>query len=247
MRFEGKTAIVTGAGSGIGRATALRLASEGASVLAVDIDAGRVEGAAAGNERITPYGCDVSDHANVVALEDEARTRFGGLDVLCNNAGIPGQAGRTHEHTPEQLEHVLAVNLRGAFYMLQAGLRLMLKSGGGAIVSTSSIAAVRGIRMAAPYVASKGALSAVTRTAALEYAADGIRVNAVAPGTVVTGIRASQTEEQLAERARTIPVGFVAQPDDIASVIAFLASDDARFITGQTYLADGGSSVDTSV
>ncbi|MBS9376459.1 SDR family NAD(P)-dependent oxidoreductase [Rhodococcus sp. B50] len=239
-RLMGKTAIVTGAGSGIGRAIALRFAAEGATVLASDVTEG-VEAIARESELIFPFRCDVSSDSDVAALEAEAQSRFGGLDILVNNAGIGGASDTPlHEYPIEVFDKVHSVNLRGAFLVLQAGLRLMLASGGGSVVNTASTGGFRATPGSSGYIISKGGMVMMTRQAGYEYAARGIRVNAIAPGTIRTPILDSAPDEVVARLESRSPEGRLGTADEVANLALFLASDEATHIIGQCYVIDGG-------
>lgn len=239
-RLAGKSAIVTGAGSGIGRAIALRFATEGAEVLAADISDSVRETAAQSNS-ITPILCDVSDQEHVQRLEEEARKRFGGLDVLANNAGIGGLSGvPLHEYPIEAFDRAHAVNVRGAFMVLQSGIHLMLDSGGGTVVNTASTAGFRATPGSSGYVIAKGGVVMMTRQAGYEYADKGIRVNAVAPGTIQTPILDGISDELMEELQSRSPEKRLGRPEEVASLALFLASDESSHIIGQCYLIDGG-------
>jgi meso-butanediol dehydrogenase/(S,S)-butanediol dehydrogenase/diacetyl reductase len=242
-RLRDKATIVTGAGSGLGRALTLRFAAEGARVLAADVSGAEEQVAAEAQGEVVPIHCDVTSEDEVVALLDRCRERFGRLDVLCNNAGIFQPQLRLHECGLDVFDRVLDVNVRGAFLVLKHSLAAMVEQGGrGAIVNTASISAFHPNRGSGAYAASKAALMMLTRVAALEYAGDGIRVNAVCPGTFTTAMSASLTPEHRAFLVSQVPMGRVADPDEIAAVALFLASDEASYVTGQGYLADGGRS-----
>ncbi|MEU0515238.1 MULTISPECIES: SDR family NAD(P)-dependent oxidoreductase [Amycolatopsis] len=231
--FEGRIGVVTGAASGLGAAVARRLHDQGATVVAADRS--EIPGA-----DWVPARCDVSDEGDVRQLFELCRERFGRVDVLFNNAGISGApARRVHEYEAAEWDRVLAVNLRGAFLVLRAALPLML-AGGGAVVNTASVGAVRARPGFAAYTASKAAVSMLTRQAALEYAGDGIRVNAVAPGLIDTPLAGDLTPEMRAETAARTPLGRLGTPEEVADLVTFLLSGAASYITGQTYLIDGG-------
>lgn len=186
---------------------------------------------------------DVSDEAQVGALEEWIRAEYGGLDLLANNAGIGGDIAELHAYPIEAFDKVMSVNARGAFLVLQAGLRLMLDSGGGAVVNTASIGGFRATPMSAAYITSKGASVMMTRVAALEYARRGVRVNAVAPGITHTAILDGASTEQLDMLRAQVPQGRLGRPEEIANVTAFLLDDtQASHVTGQIWLVDGGRS-----
>jgi meso-butanediol dehydrogenase / (S,S)-butanediol dehydrogenase / diacetyl reductase len=244
MRFSDKTAIVTGAASGIGRATALRLVREGAQVACLDVDSAQLAKTLEliGSDAAFAVGCDVSQESAVSGAVEQAVTRLGKLDVLCNVAGIL-RADRTHELSLEHWNRVLSVNLTGTFLMCRAALPHLLKTR-GAIVNMSSAAALGGHPWMAAYSASKGGILSMTRSLALEYVKQGLRVNAVCPGGVKTPIHQSlklpaDADFDLLKRA--IPfIGF-AEPDEIAAVVVFLGSQDASHLNGIDIRVDGGT------
>jgi meso-butanediol dehydrogenase/(S,S)-butanediol dehydrogenase/diacetyl reductase len=243
--FEGKVAVITGAASGIGAATARRLAGGGAKLLLSDLEesAGQElvaelssQGVAAGFRRT-----DVADAAAVDALMQTAVDRLGRLDILVNNAGI-GAYGKTPDLELSAWRAVIEVDLNGVFYGCRAAIPHMRRSGGGAIVNTASISGFFGDYGLCAYNAAKGGVILYTRTAAIDHAGENIRVNAVCPGPVDTPMLAPVLAVPGAqeEYAKLIPMGRVGQPDEIAAAIEFLASDDASYITGTTITVDGG-------
>jgi NAD(P)-dependent dehydrogenase (short-subunit alcohol dehydrogenase family) len=254
-RLAGRVALVTGAGTGIGRAIAVRLAREGAAVAVADIDgeaAGRTVAALrAGGAEAEAFRADVADPASVEDLAAAVLGRFERIDVLVNNAGINGSQP-LFEVTAEEWDRVLNVNARGTFLLLQAVARTMRERGGGRIVNLASIAA-KGFRRTGsiPYAASKAAVVVITRLAAEQLARDGITVNAICPGPtrsdVYAGIASARAEAEgvtLEEAYRAldahVPLGRSNEPEDVAAAAAFLASDDARNVTGQSLNVDGG-------
>lgn len=239
-RISGKIAVVTGAAAGIGRAVAQRFASEGAHVIATDVQALEgLEGIGAGASLETRR-CDVSDPGDVEALFEYVKTRHGRLDVLVNNAGIGPQAPvMTHLVSLEDWDRVIGVNQRGAFLMLKYALPLMMASGGGSVINTASVGAFSATRNAIAYLASKGALLMMTRAAALEYREQRIRVNAICPGMTRTSIFEGLSEERMAAlEART--AARMIEPEEVASLALFLASDESSGITGTAQVIDDG-------
>lgn len=245
MRLAGRVALVTGAGSGIGEATARRFAREGAIVVVNDIDIELARPIATelqkAGTRALAVAADVTSRADVEAMVNHVVAEFGRLDVLVNNAGINRDA-MSHKMTEEQWDQVLAVNLKGTFLCAQAALTRMREHGWGRLINTSSIGSLGNIGQA-NYAASKAGVIGLTRTLALEYAKFGITVNCVAPGPVMTrmlaGVPAAIREKIVAK----VPAGRIARPEEIAGIHAFLASEDAAFITGQVPFVDGGMSV----
>lgn len=238
-RFEGRTALVTGAASGIGAAITSQLLEEGARVFAADL---ALEGIPAG---ATPVRVDVADEASVAAFVTAAIEDTGRLDVLCNNAGI-GSTTDPETCTLEEWERVFAVNVRGVFLGTRAALPQMRAQGSGAIVNTASVAGLVGLRDRAAYCASKGAVIAFTRQVALQYAGTGIRCNCVCPGTVdspwVGRLLDAADDPAAARRALTArqPIGRLGTPEEIARAVVYLASEDAGFVTGSALVIDGG-------
>jgi NAD(P)-dependent dehydrogenase (short-subunit alcohol dehydrogenase family) len=240
-RLEGKYALVTGASTGIGRAVALRFAREGARVLGVARGASVETLTAESDGRIETLCCDVSDLEQVARLGNHCRERFGRLDVLCNNAGVGGRTSvRIHELEVDDWDRVLGTNLRGAFLVMKYMLPLMLESGGGSIVNMASIGSFRATPGSSAYITSKGGLLMLTRTAALEYVNDGIRVNAVCPGVTRTEILARAPDEFQQMLTSRVPMGRMGTPEEVAALTLFLASDEASYITGAAYVIDGG-------
>lgn len=241
-RIENKIVLVTGAGSGIGRAIALRFAAEGAHIIAVDFNGSEDAVAAEMPGKITPYRCDVSKPEQIEKLYVFVQEKFPRLDILCNNAGIGVNSQRIHEASLEDFDRVMNVNVRGFFLMLKHALGMMLKQGGGAVVNTASIGGFRASTGSVAYISSKGAQVMMTRTAALDYATDNIRVNAVCPGVVNTPMVANAPDDVKAMIFSRTPQGRPCEPEEVASLALFLASDEASHITGQCYVIDGGRS-----
>jgi NAD(P)-dependent dehydrogenase (short-subunit alcohol dehydrogenase family) len=245
-RLSEKRVIVTGAGSGIGRAIALRLAAEGARVVVSDVDEGaaiKVASEAEGEHLVRKT--DVTDSGEVEALVGAAVEEWGGLDVMVNNAGI-GVAGTTTNTSEEDYERVMDVCLKGTFLGMKHAIPAIRDSGGGSVVNLSSVAALVGIGDRAVYSAAKGAILALTRAAAIDHVEEGVRVNCIAPGTVDTPwvgrITAGYDDPEEARRnmqARQ-PHGRFVAPEEIAAMAAYLASDEAASVIGACMIVDGG-------
>jgi NAD(P)-dependent dehydrogenase (short-subunit alcohol dehydrogenase family) len=254
LDLSGRVALVTGAASGIGRAAAGLFADHGASVVCADISPG-VEDVAAGirdrGRNATSVITDVSLAADVASAVDVAEGRYGGLDVLFNNAGlwlvspdgyVPGRTdGPSPLLTEEVWQRTIDVNLKGVYLGCRFGIPAMRRRGGGAIVNVASIAAFRvGSGASDAYTAAKGGVVAITRTLAVEHAADGIRVNCVVPGPIRTAIVEGWPEENRSAVSALIPLGRWGEPEEVAWMALFLVSDAASFCTGQCYAVDGG-------
>ena len=245
MRLAGKRAIITGAGRGIGKATAVKLLREGASVLAVDIVPERIERAVSELKSLGPiesFTADVSKKSDCEAAVKACVDRFGGLDVLINNAGV-AHFQPFLETTEEAWDHTMDVDLKGVFLMGQAAARQMVNQGkGGAIVNMASTNGLMGERELAAYNAAKAGVLLLTKTMAIELAQYNIRVNAVCPGFILTelALEGGATPEFVQEYTKKIPLGRYGRPEEVADLFAYLASDEASFITGEGVVIDGG-------
>ena len=239
--LAGRTAVVTGGGSGIGAATSRRFVEEGAQVAVLDIDGDRAEKVARPLNAL-PYVVDVTDYDALAAAVADARAKLGSISILYNNAG-GSNLRPLHEYPIDEWQQIVTLNLSAVFYGMKAVAPIMLEGGAGAIVSTASISGTRPAAGEAPYAAGKAAVAALTASAALEYAPT-IRVNAVSPGMIHTAMTELLLTEQSLHAAPAMaaktPLDRVGTPDDIADVVTFLASDMARFITGQNIVIDGG-------
>lgn len=243
--FTGKTALVTGAASGIGRAIAQELGASGATVVVSDLDDDAcrtvVDTITTAGGTAWPCAADVADEDAMKALVDFARTRGGGLDMAVNNAGIGGPDLPTGAYPSDAWRRVIDVNLNGVFHGMRWQIAAMLQTRGGSIVNMSSILGAVGFARAAPYVAAKHALLGLTRTAAIEYAAQGVRVNAVGPAFIDTPLlTANLAPDVLAALAARHPIGRIGTPEEVSALVCFLLSRRASFITGSYHLVDGG-------
>lgn len=242
MRLANKTAIVTGASQGIGLACAQRLVREGARVMLVDIRPEGAEAATALGDAACFHLADVSLKADVDAMIAATLAAFGRIDILVNNAGVT-HAADFLDLTEEDFDRVLRINLKSMFLCSQAAARDMVTRRSGCIINMSSVNAELTIPNQVPYVVSKGSVNQLTRVSAISLAQHGIRVNAIGPGTILTEL-AKKAVLGSPEARHTIlsrtPIGRCGEPEEVASIAAFLASDDASYVTGQTLYADGG-------
>jgi len=254
MELSGQVAIVTGAGRGIGRATALELAQMGADIVVAELDREGAERTAAEvkglGRRVSVVRTDVTSRDDLTTMADRARAEFGRIDVLVNNAGIY-RAAAPLEVTEEHWDAIMNVNAKAVFFATQAVLPTMIAQKRGAIVSLASMAGKIGNRNNLPYNASKAAVISMTKSLALAHAADGIRVNCVCPGFVETDMWTYVSREQgklmgltpeefTRQRASQVPLGRMERPEDVASVIGFLVSSKSGYMTGQALSVDGG-------
>jgi len=242
-RLQNKVSLITGAAQGIGLATARRFAQEGAIVIVCDIKASAVEDATrqcqALGAQAAGFVLDVTDRARVDEVVKEVLERFGRIDVLVNNAGIT-QDARLQKMTIQQFDRVIDVNLRGVFHCSQAVADAMVRQGSGVILNASSVVGVYGNFGQTNYAASKFGVIGFTKTWSRELGPKGIRVNAVAPGFVATPILGTIPEKVIAELEHRVPLGRLGKPEEIASVYAFLASDDASYVNGAVLEVSGG-------
>jgi NAD(P)-dependent dehydrogenase (short-subunit alcohol dehydrogenase family) len=249
--YTGKVVFVTGAANGIGRATALAFAREGASVVAADVSEQRNQETARLIEelggRVLAVTCDVTRKEDVSSALDQTIKAFGRLDFAFNNAGIePRKPAPIAEYEEEEWNRIIDTDLRGVFLCMKHEIPLILKQGGGAIVNTSSGAGIIGIKNSSAYTAAKHGVIGLTRSAALDYAAQNIRVNGVAPGYIATPMMDRFTGGTAKGRETVIseePVGRMGTPEEIAAAVLYLCSDGAGFVIGHTLVVDGGQTV----
>lgn len=246
-RFTNKVAFVTGAASGIGRAAALAFAAEGARVAILDRseDALKTVEASVKNAggEVLAIACDVSSPDQVEAAVRQIVDRFGRLDIAFNNAGVENKAAPVHEIDLAEWDRILNINLRGTFLCMKHELAQMVKQGGGVVVNTSSGAGIRGVAGGASYAASKHAIIGLTRSAALDYARQNIRVNAVLPGNIETPMMDRFTGGDIQKAIDLEPVGRLGKPEEIAEAVLWMASDLGGFVTGAATVIDGGWSL----
>lgn len=244
MKLKDKVAVITGGGSGLGRAIAVRFASEGARIVVAELNEAKGEETVRliqdkGGEAFCVV-TDVSRSSEVSTLFKTLDERGWSVDILVNNAGQGGNLAPVHETSDEDWDSILAVHLNGTFYCTREAARRMLPRGGGVIINMGSVAGLKGLPGAAAYTAAKGAIISMTKGVAQEYAAHGIRVNCIAPGWVETPILEHIPDAMRPMMVGLTPLGRIGQPDEIAGVALFLASDDSTFVIGQTISPNGG-------
>lgn len=248
-KFDNKTVLITGAGSGIGRYTALGFAKNGANVMVSDVS---IDGGEETLRRISEFNgtadfieCDVSSSDQVKSLIQGTIKRFGGLDFAINNAGVSMRPSTTAELDEEEWDRVIAINLKSVYLCMKYEIPHMQQAGGGAIVNVSSLAGFRGKAGTLAYTASKHGVVGMTKTAAIEYAKEGIRINAICPGLTESGMTAGlQQHSNLAEQLISlIPMGHMGKSQDIADAAVWLCDDTSSFVTGHALVVDGGQTI----
>jgi len=251
MRLKNKVVVITGGGSGVGRTASLLFAQQGASVVVADYVADAGEETASMVRKCggaaTFISCDISNVEQVQNLIAGTISAYGKITCLYNNAGIwdPGDA-RTIDLREEIWDKVIAINLTGVFLTCKYGIPEIIKAGGGSVINTAPVIGVIGSRVAAAYSASKGAVIALTKSLALEYAPEGVRANSISPGTIETPMMARYLDDPVDRKKRVSlhPLGRLGTPEDVAYLALYLASDESTFVTGANLLVDGGRSVD---
>ena len=245
-RLDGKVAVITGAASGIGRAIAERFHAEGASVVVADISGNEGAVASSLGERALGVRADVTSSRDIQAMFDATTACFGGIDILCNNAGIDGEMHYIADVDEASFERVMAINLRGVFLGMKFVIPLLKRRGGGSIINIASTAGITATPGLGVYGASKAGVMQLSRSAAVEYARDGIRVNAVCPAMIETPMVAHLLKTNPQDAARVLavtPMGRVGQPQEVAGVALFLASDESTYVTGVSLPVDGAYTV----
>lgn len=239
-RLQGKIAVVTGAGSGIGAAIARMFVAEGASVVAADISGRQDALAEALGANCVPVRADVTSSADIQNMLAVAVEKFGRIDILVNNAGIDGVTAPTADYPEESFDQVISVNLKSVFLGMKHAIPIMLKTGGGSIVNTASMASLVAFPNMPAYCASKGGVLMLTKTTAMEYVKQGIRINAICPGAIRTEISDSLPPELIKGVVDATPMARFADAAEVARLAVFLGSEDSSFITGTHMLIDGG-------
>ncbi|HJT95975.1 MAG TPA: SDR family oxidoreductase [Mycobacterium sp.] len=239
-KLDGKVALITGAGSGIGVGIAEAFCAEGAKVVLVDISGQQEDVAKRLGDNCLAVHADVSRASDVEAMLRAATSTFGRLDILCNNAGIDGETAAIADSSEENYDRVMAVNAKGVYLGMRYAIPIMLSGGGGSIINTASIASMVSVPMMGAYGASKGAVLMLTKSAAIEYAAQGIRVNCLCPGVIQTALIDNIPDELVEGATAMTPMRRVGRPIEMGRVAVFLASDDSSYITGAAIPVDGG-------
>ena len=244
-RLDGKVAVITGAGGGMGREAALVFGEEGAQVCVADVNKEAAEETAGAAREAFAFQVDVGDQENVRAMYDATKERYGGIDILYNNAGIsPGDDASIMETEPEAWDRVQAVNTRGVYLCCKHGIPHLLERGGGSVINVASFVALLGAATSQiSYTASKGAVLAMTRELGVQFARQGVRVNALCPGPVETPLLLSIWGDDPAAAERRlvhIPMGRLAKPREIVNAALFLASDESSYVNAATFVVDGG-------
>jgi NAD(P)-dependent dehydrogenase (short-subunit alcohol dehydrogenase family) len=246
-RFEGKTAFITGAASGIGRATAVAFAAEGARVVVTDRGEAALQETAehvkAAGAEVLAITCDVSKPEEIQAAVAQVVKTFGRIDCAFNNAGVENKAAPLHEIELQEWDRILNINLRGTFVCMKHEIAQMVRQGGGVVVNTSSGAGIRGVAGGAAYAASKHAIIGMTKSAALDYAKQNIRVNAILPGNIATPMMDRFTGGDIQKAIDLEPVGRLGKPEEIAGAVLWMCSDLGGFVTGSSIVVDGGWSL----
>lgn len=242
-RLENKVCLITGANSGFGFEMTRLFAEEGGKIFAVDYNEDVMSISDRLDGDITPFICDVTDFEQVKKMVDACVEEYGTVDVLCNNAGANNKTPyRTHEYPIDEWKDLYDVLVNGAFYVMRETLNVMLENGGGSIINTGSIGAFRATIGSTAYCSAKGAIRMMTTNAAAEYTKDNIRINSVNPGIFNTAILDGLQEDVLEELGNQVPMGRIGEPEEMANLALFLASDESEYITGQNILIDGGRS-----